>query len=84
MGQVLAVGAEGGRPQEDEGVHAALKQGLHGTQQRHLLVCNTPATISLSSPAFLALLLPITCHTHFRGMAGYCRKLVIIACHCHS
>ncbi len=31
MGQVLAVRAEGWRPQEDKGVHAALKQGLHGS-----------------------------------------------------
>ena len=39
MGQVLAVRAEGWSPQEDKGVHAALKQGLHGPQQPHPGIC---------------------------------------------
>ena len=39
--QVLALRAERGRPQEDEGVHAALEQALHRSQQRNLLVCSS-------------------------------------------
>lgn len=33
--QVLAIWAECWGPQKDEGVHAALKQGLHSPQQAH-------------------------------------------------
>jgi hypothetical protein len=35
----LLVGAQRGGPQEDEGVHGGLEEGLHGAQQRDALVC---------------------------------------------
>ena len=41
MRQVLAIRAEGRCPQEDEGVHAALEQGLHGSQQAHPGICKS-------------------------------------------
>ena len=41
--QVLAIWAEGRRPQEHKGVHAALKQGLHGTQQPNPGICTGTA-----------------------------------------
>lgn len=37
--QVLPSRAQCWRPQKHKGVHAALEQGLHGAQQRNLLVC---------------------------------------------
>lgn len=39
MRQVLAIWAEGGRPKKHKGVHAALKQGLHGPQQADPWIC---------------------------------------------
>mmetsp|Transcript_26350 Transcript_26350/g.64720 ORF Transcript_26350/g.64720 Transcript_26350/m.64720 type:complete len:294 (+) Transcript_26350:791-1672(+) len=38
MGEVLAVGAQRGGPQEHERVHGRLEQGLHGAQVEHALV----------------------------------------------
>lgn len=45
--QVLAIGAECGRPQEHKCVHAGLKQRLHCPQQGYLWVCMAQSTLSL-------------------------------------
>lgn len=41
MGQMLAIWTECWGPQENKGVHAAFKQGLHGAKQADSGICNS-------------------------------------------
>lgn len=49
MGKVLSLGAESWCPKENEGIHAALKERLHGSKQGYFLICIHSIQVSIAS-----------------------------------